>query len=215
VTHPTSKLKWISNSIPGKVQGVPIVTKVDPGLYVFFTHNERNATTGEVVGIFSMINGMNGDLMFSEIAGESKVDPEPEQLSLLSHLRLPYTALGVSYAPDFGRYNGGDDNIRDLFVWSTSDLEGRGENGYTRAFQLPQLFEPEFASDLFTYFLREVRWNAIAAPAVTEDGMSVVFGTRENVVQGWTGSEDFNGRASLELTLGPDPEDELRRKYQV
>jgi hypothetical protein len=203
---------WISEAIPGRIQGKPIITKVDPGDYIFFTHNRVDIITGEVFGSFSMMNGKDGVTMFTEVAGESRMDPEPSMLERISTLKLPYSALGVSHSPEYGRYPGGENNNHDLFVWSTGDLEGRSDNGYTRAFQLPKYFEPEFSPGLATFFLREARWNAIAAPAVTADGLKVVFGVRANSIRGWTGAEDFDDIALLAQNLGSDPDDERLRK---
>ncbi|KAG7361838.1 PQQ-like domain containing protein [Nitzschia inconspicua] len=215
VSHPTNKILWKSESVPGTIQGSPIITQVNPGLYVFFNHNQRNLTSGELVGSFSMINGVDGTMMFTEIAGESRVDPGPDTWSRISSLRLPYTALGVAHQPEWGRYPGGKDNIRDVFIWSTSDMEGRGEHGYTRGFQLPKLFDPRFAPSMHTTFLRETRWNAIAAPALTKDGMDVVFGVGQNQVRGWTGDDDFEKAANMEQSLGTDSKDDLLRKLPL
>ncbi|KAL3936326.1 MAG: hypothetical protein SGARI_002605, partial [Bacillariaceae sp.] len=201
---------WISDPIPGRIAGNPIITQMDPGLYVLFTHNVKNVTTDELVGSFSMLNGLDGAMMFSEEAGEGRLDPPPEALTRTSTLRLPYTALGVSHSPEYGRYPGGDNNRHDLFIWSTSDNQGRANNGYTRAFQLPKLFEPVFAPALHTFFLRETRWNAIAAPTLSRDGMDVLFGIRENGVRGWTGVVDFDRLADFKQNLGKDPVDETR-----
>ena len=212
VSHPANQIKWISDSIPGKIAGTPIITEMDPGLYVFFTHNVKNVTTDETVGSFSMLNGLDGAMMFSEMAGEGRLDPPPEALTRVTTLRLPYTALGVAPTPEYGRFPGGDNNLHDLFVWGTSDLQGKGPNGYTRAFQLPKLFEPVFAPALHTFFLRETRWNAIAAPTLSSDGMDVLFGIRGNGVRGWTGVVDFDQLADFKQNLGVDPEDERLRK---
>lgn len=170
-------------------------------------------TSGELVGRFSMIDGVDGKLMFTEVAGESRMDPDLDQLSFVDTLQAPYAALGVAHEPEFGRYQEGQGNAHDIFIWSTSILDGRGDDGYTRAFQLPKLFEPEFAPGLFTYFLREARWNAVAAPALTTDGMNVVFGVRENKVRGWTGLKDFDELPDMKQSLGKDPSDDLLRKF--
>jgi hypothetical protein len=211
--HPTNKIMWISDLVPGKVQGTPIISQVDPGMYVFFTHNRMNKTSNELVGSFSMIDGSDGSLMFTEMAGESRMDPDLDQLSRVDTLRLPYSPLGIAHKPEWGRYPGGEGNVHDLFVWSTSVLNGRGDDGYTRAFQLPKLFEPDFSPALSTYFLQENRWNAISAPALTLDGMNLVFGIRENKVIGWTGSEDFDQITETKQSLGKDTNDERLRKF--
>jgi hypothetical protein len=202
---------WTSDAIPGRVQGTPIISQVDLGMYVFFTHNRMNQTSNQLVGSFSMIDGSTGAWMFTESAGDSRMDPI--QLSHVDTLRLPYAALGVAHQPEWGRYPGGEGNGHDLFIWSTSVSNGRGEGGYTRAFQLPKLFEPDFTPALFTYFLREDRWNAMNAPAITLDGMNVVFGVSENKVIGWTGKEDFDQLPITKQSLGSDPTDERLRTF--
>jgi len=210
VDYPPKRIMWISESIPGAVEGKPVATRLDSGEFIFFTHNQIDLTTGEIVGSFSMLNGADGTLMFTEVAGESRFDPDESSLGRVDTLRLPYSALGVSHSPAYGRYPGGESNEHDLFVWSTSTLGGRGDNGYTRAFQLPKLFNPESAPDLFTHFLRETRWCAIAPPALSSDGMDVVFGVRSNGVRGWTGLDGFHEVAHVAHDLGNDPNDERR-----
>jgi hypothetical protein len=135
---------WTSGSVPGQIEGTPLITKSarSPGEYIFFTHNQ-NVTTIAPVGSFSLVSGENGELLFTEVAGDSPNDPSTDSLIL----SLPYGPLGVAYEPDFGRYPGGEANDNDLFVWSTSDGEGKGPNGYSRAFQLPVLFIPDFAGE--------------------------------------------------------------------
>jgi hypothetical protein len=210
--HPTNNIMWESDPVPGKIQGTPIISQGDQGLYIFFTHNRINKTSNEIVGSFSIIDGSDGSLMFSEIAGDSRMDPDLNQLRRVDTLRLPYAALGVAHKPEWGKYPGGEGNVHDVLLWSTSVSEGREDAGYTRAFQLPKLFEPEFTPALSTYFLQENRWNAITAPALTLDGMNAVFGVRENKVIGWTGGEDFNELPSTKQSLGTDPNDERLRK---
>jgi hypothetical protein len=136
---------WISDSIPGEIQGKPLITQngPSPGEYIFFTHNQ-NVTIGDPIGSFSMVMGSSGSLVFTEMAGDSPYDPDQANLVRVETLRLPYSPLGVAHDPENGRYPGGEGNTRDLLIWSTSANEGRGDNGYTRAFQLPRLFTPEF-----------------------------------------------------------------------
>lgn len=212
VSHPNNRFLWTSESIDGKVQGSPIVTQTHPGEYIFFTHNQMNATTGEEYGAFSMISAADGSLLFTEIAGESQWDPELNELSRVETLRLPYSPIGVSHSPTYGRYPGGLTNTNDLFLWSTSADSGSSNNGYTRAFQLPRLFEAAFAPGLATSFLKENRWNAIAPPALSVDGMDAVFGITGNGVRGWTSVEDFDQLAFLTQNLGANPEDFQKRK---
>jgi hypothetical protein len=131
--------------IPGEIQGKPLVTERGPGEYILFTHNQLNMTTGELYGSVSMILADSGVLTWTENAGENPLDPNPDDLQLINDLRLPYGPIGVTHFPEEGRIPGGEGNDNDIFVWATSDEEGLGPSGYTRAFQIPRLFEPDFA----------------------------------------------------------------------
>lgn len=137
---------WVSESIPGEIQGKALSTQNGPnaGEYMFFTHNQ-NLMTADPFGSFSSVLAETGALVFTEISGESQFDPEADTLARLESLRLPYGPLGVAYGPEYGRYPGGEGNSNDLFIWSTSVEDGKGPNGYTRAFQLPRLFTPDYA----------------------------------------------------------------------
>ena len=96
-------------------------------------------------GSFSVLQAdENGSLMFTEDAGDSPSDPDPTT-TRIGDLRQPYGPLGVSHSPVAGRYLGGENNLNDIIVWSTSVDEGRGGSGYTRVFQIPRLFQPVFA----------------------------------------------------------------------
>lgn len=101
-------------------------------------------TSGKLFGSFSLVMADSGRLLWTESAGESDLDPSVSNLRL-DTLKLPYGAVGVSHFPSQGKYPGGLGNFNDIFVWSTSDEFGRAPNGYSRAFQLPRIFSPEFA----------------------------------------------------------------------
>jgi hypothetical protein len=65
---------------------------------------------------------------------------------------------------------------------------------------------------LGTSFLKENRWNAIAEPVMSQDGLNLIFGTRANRIRGWTAAPDFNQLANLVTNLEEDPEDARNRK---
>ena len=58
---------------------------------------------------------------------------------------------------------------------------------------------------LATTFLKENRWNAKASPALSEDGIELIFGVRSNSVRGWTSTQDFDRGANLVESLDSDP----------
>ena len=76
VSHPNNALMWESESIPGQIQGTPLITysAASPGKYIMFTHNQKNVSSGSTYGTFSMVQAdANGTLIFSEDAGDSRL----------------------------------------------------------------------------------------------------------------------------------------------
>ena len=59
---------------------------------------------------------------------------------------------------------------------------------------------------LATTFLKENRWNARASPTFTNDGLSLIFGVRENSIRGWTNNQAFDKGANIVESLDPDPD---------
>ena len=167
--HPGKRVMW-SAIIPGEIQGKPMVASGDQfgtvdregGSYIVFTHNQNVtiSTRGAPVGSFSMLLVETGELVFTEIAGDSRNDPNPTTDSMrLDSLRYPYGPLAHAPNPQGGQYPGGEGNAQDLFVWSTSIGNGIGDNGYTRLFQFPRFFQAENAGklDVLTSFTGSIQ----------------------------------------------------------
>jgi len=194
--------------------GTPVVSDGfnNPGDYIFFTHNIVEGN--EEFGSFSMLTSDNGLILWSEIAGDNENDPNPADLRV-DTLRLTYGPLACSHEPLEGRFPGGQSNDNDVCVWSTSDNGGRGPNGYTRAFQLPRLFESAFSGMLKTFFLKQNRWNAVAPPVLSNDGLDLIFGVRANGLRAWTNFQDFDRIGNININLTPDTNDARARKYNV
>jgi hypothetical protein len=57
---------------------------------------------------------------------------------------------------------------------------------------------------LSTTFLKENRWNLIASPTLSSNGLLLLFGVRANSVRAWTGALDFTANANVALTLDVD-----------
>lgn len=133
----------------------------------------------------------NGTLMWTESAADSNVTEDD----------LPYTAFGVSHSPDNGKYDGGQFNNNDIVVWSTSGDNGVANAGYTRAFQLPPIFDPQLVQVLATVRLRTVRWSAVARPAISSNGEGLIFGVRDAQVRGWVRQNLFTDLANWNQQL--------------
>ena len=66
---------------------------------------------------------------------------------------------------------------------------------------------------LATTFLKENRWNAIAGPSLSSDGLDLYFGVRENGIRGWNGAEDFHENANVAVeNIVIDESDPRNRK---
>ena len=162
------------------------------GLYILATHNTNTTSLTEPpTGYFSIFDfNTNGTVIWTEASNATNATDI-----------APYTALGVAHSPKFGKFTGGETNTNDIVVWTTSTQEGLGRDGYTRAFQLPFVFDPQFTSTLATVKLRDVRWNALARPTLSSDGQSLFAVVRESGVRGWVGDRDFQSGSSWTQTL--------------
>lgn len=69
--------------------------------------------------------------------------------------------------------------------------------------------------NLHTIFLKENRWNAVASPTISEDGLYLYYGIRMHQVRGWTTNRDFNDFGNLAVdSLPANPTFPRERKFQ-
>jgi hypothetical protein len=191
VSHPDGEHMFTSQAVLGKIVGTPIITK--SGQYIYATHNENmDSSTLSPIGSFSIFSvSTNGTVLWTERSDFT-----------VSEDAAPYTGLAVAHSPSSGKYAGGEMTINDIVVWATSTQKGTGGTGYTRAFQLPSVFDLELVSVLETVKLLTVRWNALARPTLSLDGQSLYAGVRQSGIRGWTGVTPFDELATFtgELT---------------
>jgi hypothetical protein len=175
--------------------GTPIITKT--GQYIYATHNENmDSTTLSPIGSFSIFYvPNNGTVLWTE-----KSD------ATVAADAAPYSGLGVAHSPSSGKYTGGELITTDIVVWTTATEKGTGGGGYTRAFQLPFVFDLQLVSVLETVRLFTVRWNAIARPTLSIDGQALYAVVRQSGIRGWTGSTAFDKLATWtgELTTNAE-----------
>ena len=148
ISHPNNSLLWESEPIPGVIQGTPVIgqsTDEAGNKYIYFTHNHNTESIDASLAVYGSFSFMDesGNMIFTEDAGAATSDPAVP--GRLDDYAQPYSPVGIAYMPMFGRYPGGADNANDLLLWSTSISDGQGPNGYTRAFQIPTPFAPDFA----------------------------------------------------------------------
>ena len=195
VSHPDSRERnFTSPTVPGKIIGTPIITKSfrNAGQYIYATHNTNTASLTDLpTGHFSIFEfSTNGTVLWTESSNVTNATDS-----------APYTALGVAHTPTSGKYAGGETLTNDIVVWTTSSQDGTSGDGYTRAFQLPFVFDNQLTSTLTTVKLRDVRWSALARPTLSSDGQSLFAVVRESGVRGWVGNTDFQESSSWSQTL--------------
>jgi len=188
IALPTGAVWWISEAVDGRIIGTPVATEL--GEYVYATHN-INLSGTDPEGIFSIFSVKgNGTVIFSEKATARNTTDI-----------APYSALAYSHMPTGGNYAGGSGNTNDIVAWISTRSDGVGDAGYTRAFQLPQVFSSSNTSNAETVLLRPVRWNGLARPTLSMDGQSLFAVVRESGVRGWIPPRTFEGSASWSVTL--------------
>ena len=185
----------MSQPFPGRTVGTPVITKNfrHAGKFVFVLHNTNLLSSVDpAVGHFSVFSmERDGELIFTESI--SDVNETAADVA-------PYGPMGVSHFPTNGKY-GASFNDNDIVVWGTMQNQGFSNQGHTRAFQLPPVFDVTFASILATARLRTVRWSAVAPPAITDDGFGLFFGASEARARGWIGQTPFDGTATWGVQL--------------
>jgi hypothetical protein len=200
ITHPYNRVMWISPSFPGTVVGTPVISRsVDTkGLYVFAVRNVNSE------GHFSVfLTQEDGAMHYTEAAGATVCDD-----------KLPYAPMTVVPKPWVGEYLGGLSNNNDVMIWTTSDQGGRGAYGYTRAFQVPQSYEPGVGRPMETVRLATVPWNGIARPTLGISGFDLFTVARGSLVSGWIFGAAFTSNPSW-ISLLQSSSDQTARKYCV
>ena len=73
-----------------------------------------------------------------------------------------------------------------------------------------------FTDNLSTFFLKENRWNAVASPTFTADGLELYFGVRQHRIRGWTGNRPFNDFGTIAVDgLPENPDIPRERKLET
>ena len=207
IAHPVNQLLWVSEPLPGIIEGTPVVTRgTFPGRYMFVTHNTNTLSSSEqATGHFSVLDlAANGKVIFTERL--SDVDA--------SHI-YPYGPLGVSHVPNLARFDSLFSNTNDIVVWTSTTKMGSGELGFIRGFQLPANLTSLNEGDVKTVQIVKVGWNAVARPTFSEDGQSMFIGMRQSVVRGWATNSTFNKAADWSISILSEPSDSLYRKFIV
>lgn len=199
MTHPNHEVLFVSDPIPGRIVGTPVITSNfrHRGQFIFVVHNTNTASTVLTpIGHFSILQtSQNGTLVWTESAADSNNTAD----------HLPYAPMGVEPSPSRTKFGIPEFNDNDLVVWGTSAQNGFSNQGVTRAFQFPLFFDITLISVLSTTRLRDVRWSTITKPTFSPDGQSMYFGASEARARGWTGITLFDGTATWGVQLRRDP----------
>jgi hypothetical protein len=158
-------------------------------------------TDGQLEGFFSvMLTVENGSIHYTEGAG-----------SVTATDKFPYAPLAVAHKPQLGKFPYGLVDNNDIVVWGTSHQEGRGQWGYTRAFQIPENYDPLVMS-LSTVRMVNVSWTTTVRPTLSNDGYEMYAVGQSSQIAGWVGSP-FSFQPSWMATLDADEVDPAARKF--
>jgi hypothetical protein len=202
ISHPYNRVLFTSPSFPGEVVGTPVVTRSPDtrGRYIFVNTNVET-TDGQLEGFFSvMLTVEDGSIHYTEGAG-----------SVSTTDRFPYAPFAVAHKPMLGKFPYGLMDNNDIVVWGTSDQEGRGKWGYTRAFQIPENYDPLVMS-LSTVRMANVSWTTTVRPTLSNDGYEMYAVGQSSQIAGWVGTP-FSFQPSWMATLDADEVDSAARKF--
>lgn len=169
---------WVSDGLDGVPNGSPLVS--DDGSYVFLVHNANFQT----VGYFTVLSAMDDGAQFYSRANET----------------TPFAPPGIFHSPIEGNYDGveGRGNTNDFIMWAGTPKpdDTTISDGNTFGFQLPLGFDGNMTE--VGYFLlgdAPRNFQAIAAPTLTNQGLSAFYATTRSGYYGWNGSvENARGR---------------------
>lgn len=110
-----------------------------------------------------------------------------DELSIQKHNFAP---VGIAHKPEYGNYNGGQDNTNDVIMWgSQKGFDADARQGETILFQLPEDFDftemPVDISQFQPRFLESVSWTTSVRPTFSESGLDVYFTITGNSITGW------------------------------
>jgi len=203
VSIPEHEILWSSESLPGESLGSPIVfyertTTGRPIPYVVLTHNtpvSMSDNSTEISGVFTLLNPMNGEVVWTEY--ESSFEEFPKG----------YGPLGVSSNAPIEEE---DDNDNDFVVWGTYDKLRTNNTGNIFAFQLPTNFQPTQTGggttipNLTSSILKMVRWTTLTRPIFDDEISAMYFGVLGDQIRGWNGKSRFDQAADWEIDLSRD-----------
>jgi hypothetical protein len=183
VAYNATSLDMVYNlTIPGIVEGNPIVSSHGTYTYVVSNLKNNNETS---IGQFRIIQNVDGMTLFTE----SSVDG------------AAYAPLGIGRSPERGNYGTGKNNTQDILIWGEKFLLERGEddaNGVTKFegkihyFQLPMKFDPvDGVSPLKSRSGGEIDKVTLSAPLVPEHGQGAMFSFQAGQLRGWSKGRHF------------------------
>jgi hypothetical protein len=195
--------------LPGTPAGSPLVyvnqnDDSNNRNYVFLTHNTKISQENITIqsGHTTLLSDVNGHVVFTNSEWERELPPKG------------FGPPSVATNPLRGMYNGGMQNSNDLVVWASNDAEGRGAEGHTFAFQLPETFAETTndVTNLKVELLKGVGWNAATRPVLSKNGTNMFFGVTGNQLRGWIGNARFDQSADWSSQLFDDALDPKARE---
>ena len=155
--------------------------------------DDRNLQTlpDETSGRFMILDGLTGDEVYEFISRD--------ELSIQKHSFAP---TGIAHSPEYGNYNGGEENDNDVVMWGSLAGGEDARQGETMLFQLPEVFyqlndvgtntTSWDTSEFRVQVLESVSWTTKTRPTFSADGLDVYFAINGNEFTGWNNGQKFD-----------------------
>jgi len=155
----------------------------EDGKLIFLTHNSNRLTYGH----FSILS----------------VDEKGSALFSRSNTVAPYSPPGIFWNPTQGNFDGGQNNQRDVVIWSympTPTADGVGP-GRTFSFQLSTDFNNNTNDFEVNVLAPEVDWQTTTPPLIASKGLSLYWSVSRSKLRAWTpASNSTNSTSSTNST---------------
>jgi hypothetical protein len=166
---PSGALLLQSVPLPGVPAGTP-VTSYD-GRYIYLTHN-----IDQLTGVFTVLDTL-----------DAAADGTIPAAYTYQNATNPFSPLGYYHKPNYGYYDGGENNTNDIFIWAFDTAKDATQvgTGQMFAFQMPMDPAGEMAVALLGTQFRD--FQASTAPVLTKGGISMYWAVTRAQQNCWVG----------------------------
>lgn len=201
-----------STPLPGIAAGTPVTNKF--GDHILVTHNVDRLEG--YLSVFLVSNVQAGAPLapvFSEKYGSLESGANGT-----ANVERPFSPIGYYHSPVGGWYDGGSDNVNDIFffAWDTSNNASSIEetDGQVFVFQFPLNYTNDGQGLGFVPMGSRTDFHAMTAPVLTNKGLSMYWAVTKATTDCYLGTEGLDrtffsrgrtGRATFDRAVKPFP----------